>query len=141
LFSDFKNELQRVEENKIEAKKKKNRLPSYMLASILESDKKKPQKRNELPVETILPKYQDILKIFYVPASEKICIVLKKGNMYLLDSTWTDLSMIRINKKLKERSYMSTGKKNLWSLMNMKQRVAENGEPLSTSSLLTTRSG
>ena len=92
-------------------------------------------------METILPKYQDILKIFYVPASEKICIVLKKGNIYLLDNTWTDLSMIRINKKLKERSYRSTGIKNLYSLMNMKQRVAEKGEPLKTSSLLTIKSG
>ena len=91
-----------------------------MLSAILESDAKKPLKRSDIPVESFLPKYQDILKIFYVPAGGKICVVLRKGNMYLLDSSWEDLHMIRINKKLKERSYSSAGKKNLWSLVNMR---------------------
>lgn len=60
--------------------------------------------------------------------------------MYLLESNWEDLNMIRINKKLKERSYMSTSKKNLWSLVNMRQRATEKGDPLSSSSVSTTRS-
>jgi len=91
-----------------------------MLSTILAADENKPLKRSEIPVDSLLPKYQDILKIFFVPGIQKMCIVLKKGNMHLLDSNWEDLNMIRINKKLKERSYMSTGKKHLWSLVNMR---------------------
>ena len=110
-----------------------------MLSAILERDQKKPLKRSDIPVESFLPKYQDILKLFYVPGSGKICVVLRKGNMYLLESNWEDLNMIRINKKLKDRSYMSAGKKSLWSLMSMKQRVHNSADPLSTSSILTAR--
>ena len=103
LFEEFKNELQRLKEEKIEAKKAKNKQPAYLLSSILDNNPKKPKYHPINRIENYLPKFHDILKILYIGKLDKICLILKKGNFYLLDKQCKDLEIIRISKKLKAR--------------------------------------
>ena len=129
LFEQFKNELQRITDEKIRLKEEMNKQPSYLLSSILGNATEKPKYKDTTSVENYLPTFKDVLSIFYVGEIGKLCVVLKRGNLYMLDKNVKDIEVIRINKKLKERKQIV--KKSAKTLKDMieerkeKQRIFE----------------
>lgn len=69
----------------------------------MDNKPQKPKRRDINAIENYLPRFNDILKILHIPTLNKICIILKKGNFYLLDSSYKDLEIIRLSNKLKQR--------------------------------------